>query len=236
MAYRTFEDLKDQIEMETDLEGEEFVQPEEMVGFLNSGVTVCEAEIIKLGLREKYLQGEAYISTVANQQDYDFPDDIIDTKLRKVIYRNGATKYEVTPMIDEDQYLDEDILSSSPSNDHQYQIYKDADDDLWKFRLTPKPSTTVSNAIRCIYWRSLNRMEDADDDETLCDVPKICEEFILSYVRRKVYKKEQGLSLQIEGQELDSMLQLMRETLQGQIADPNIDKVEMDLGIYQEMS
>lgn len=236
MAYRLFSDIRTQVEMETDTEGEDFIQPLEMVGFLNSAITVVESEIIKLGLREKYLQGEAYISTVSGTADYDLPSDIIDTKIRKAIYRNGSITYELEPMINEDQYLKEDIYNQYSANEqYQYQIYKKQSDDKWKIRLTPKASATVTDAIRVIYWRSLNRMIDQNDESTLCDVPKVCEEFILSFVRRKIYKKEKNLGLQIEGSELDSMLQLMRDTLSGQIADPNIDKAEMDLTIYQEM-
>ena len=237
MAYRTFADLRTQIEMETDTEGEEFIQAPEMVGFLNSAVTIVESELIKIGLREKYLQGEAYISTVANQADYDLPADMIDTQIRKIIYRNGSIKYEVKPLLDEDQYLKEDIYNDYSANEiYWYQLYKDSTSDELKLRLTPKASNTVSNALRVIYWRDLNRMINEDDTTTKCDVPWVCYEFIISYCRRKVYKKELGLSVNIEQEELNSMLALMRETLQQQLADPNVNLVYMDTTVYEEMS
>lgn len=237
MAYRTFADLRTQIEMETDTEGEEFIQPLELVGFFNSAVTIAESEIIKLGLREKYLQGDATISTVSGTADYGLPSDIIDSKIRKIIYRNGAVKYEIEPMLRESQYLDEDIYNDYSANEqYQYQIYKDVTTDEPMLRLTPKASATVTNALRVIYYRDLNRMIDENDTTTKCDVPQVAYEFILSYVRRKIYKKELGLSVSIEQAELDSMLLLMRETLQGQIADPNVDVVDMDTSIYGEMS
>jgi len=237
LAYRTFADLRTQIEKETDTEAEEFIQPTEMVGFINSAVSIVEAELIKIGLREKYLQGEAYISTVSGQADYDLPTDIVDTEIRKIIYRNGSIKYEVKPLLREDQYLAEDIWNEYSANEvYGYQLYKDQTDDEFKLRLTPKASNTVTNALRVIYWRQLNRMIDENDTTTKCDVPKICEEFILSYCRRKVYKKETSQALGIEKAELDEMLGLVRETLQQQIADPNVNLVDLDLSIYGESS
>jgi hypothetical protein len=237
MAYRTFADLRSQILVETDTEGEDFIQPTELVGFLNSAVTVAESEIIKLGLREKYLQGEAYISTVTNQADYDLPSDMVDTQIRKIIYRNGSIKYEIKPLLDEDQYLKEDIYNDYSANEsYWYQLYKDQSSDALKLRLTPKASNTVANALRVIYWRSLNRMIDENDTTTNCDVPWVVYEFILSYVRRKIYKKELNMSTEMEQGELDSMLALTRETLQQQIADPNVNMIDMDVTIYGEMS
>lgn len=237
MAYRTFADLRTQIEKETDTEAEEFIQPTEMVGFINSAVTIVEAELIKIGLREKYLQGEGYISTVSGQADYDLPTDIVDQEIRKMIYRNGAIKYEIKPLLREDQYLAEDIYNDYSANEqYWYQLYKDQTTDEFKLRLTPKASNTVSNAIRIIYWRQLNRMASETDTTTKCDVPKICEEFILSYCRRKIFKKETNQSTAIEKEELDEMLGLMRETLQQQIADPNVNLIDLDLSIYGEMS
>lgn len=236
MAYRTFADLRTQVERELDIEDEQFIQPEELTGYFNSAVTIVESEIIKLGLREKYLQTEAFVSVTAGVADYDLPTNIIDTKIRKIIYRNGSIIYEVEPLKNEEQYLLEDIYNQYSANEqYWYQIYK-LTGNQWKLRLTPKASATVTNALRVIYYKDLNRLPVATDTTTECDVPWICYEFILSYVRRKVYKKETHVNTATEQAELDQMLQLMRETLQGQIADPNIDTIDLDTSIYEEMS
>lgn len=232
MAYKTFGALSSQVSKELDIEDEEFIQSTELVGYFDSGVRVVEAELIKLGLREKYLQDEAFISTVAGQADYSLPPNIIDTKIRKLVYRNGPTIYTMNPMKNEDMYQAEDILNLYESSEwYMWELYKLTEE--YTLRIVPKASLSVANAIRVIFYKDLNRFVA---DSTNCDMPEICYEFLLSYVRYRVYKKENNALLSDEKEYLASTLTNMRETLSGQIADPTIDLIDQDLSIYTEMS
>lgn len=232
MAYKTFGELKTKLEKEIDIEEEEFVQPEELVGYFDSAVSIVEAEIIKLGLRERYLTTESYISTVSGTADYSLPTDIIDSKIRKVTYIDGNLIYTVKPITGEEQFEAEDILNlNSASQYHRYKLIKIGEDPT--FRLVPKAGKTVTNALHMRYEKDLNRY---DDDDTSCDVPTICYEFILSYVRYRVYLKETHANVPAESATLKDMLQLMRETLQGQVNDPDMDVIDQDLSAYEEMS
>lgn len=233
MAYRTFGELKTQVEKELDLELEDFVQETEMWGYFNSAVTIVESEIIKLGLREQYLKQEDFISIVSGTADYNLPTGCVATKIRKMIYRNGTTIYKLRPFTDEDSYEVEDVANQASvgSEYYRYSIYKDGED--YKFRFTPEPQTSVSNAVRVIFWKSLNRYTDDDDN---CDVPDICVEYILSHVRYKCMKKEVHVNKADEVGELAALKQLMVETLQNQIADPDADEIEQDLSHYEEMT
>lgn len=234
MAYRTFGDLSQQVQRELDIEDEEFIQPQELIQYFNSGVTVVESEIVKLGLREKYLQGEDFISLVQGQQDYDLPADIVINKIRKIIYREGTIIYTLKPLKGESSYEAEDVLNVNTGGDYYfYMIYRDQASDTNKLRLVPKATKSLADGLRIIYFVDLNRY---DDDNTECDIPEVCYEYLLSYVRLRVYMKETHVNTAGEKQMHDSLIQLMRETLQGQVADPEMDMIDQDLSHYEEHS
>ena len=232
MAYKTFGELNTQVSKELDIEDEEFIQSSELLGYFNTGVNIIEAEIVKLGLREKYLQDEAFISLVQGQSDYSLPSDIIDTKIRKIIYRNGTIIYTMNPMKTEDSYEAEDVLSLYPGSEwYMWAIYKLTND--YTLRIVPEAALSVTDALRVIYFKDLNRYTD---DAIECDIPEICLEFLLSYVRYRVYMKETHANTEREKADMGNFLSLMRDTLSGQIADPRIDLLDQDLSHYEEMS
>lgn len=232
MAYKTFGDLRTQVSRELDIEDEEFIQPQELIEYFNSAIRMVESEIVKMGLRDKYLIVEDYINVVAGQQDYDLPADIVDTKIRKLVYRDNNTIYTLKPLKGEDSFEAEEIMNLYTSSEYYYyMIYKVGSD--YKLRLVPKASKSVTNGIRIIYFKDLNRYTD-DLDE--CDVPEICYEYILSYVRYRCYAKETHVNTEGEKGALNELLGLMRETLQGQVADPDMDLIDQDLSHYGESS
>jgi len=232
LAYKTFGDLRTQVSRELDIEDEEFIQPQELIEYFNSAIRMVESEIVKMGLRDKYLIVEDYINVVAGQQDYDLPADIVDTKIRKLVYRDNNTIYTLKPLKGEDSFEAEEIMNLYTSSEYYYyMIYKVGSD--YKLRLVPKASKSVTNGIRIIYFKDLNRYTD-DLDE--CDVPEICYEYILSYVRYRCYAKETHVNTEGEKGALNELLGLMRETLQGQVADPDMDLIDQDLSHYGESS
>lgn len=227
---KTFGDLRSQLEMELDTEDEGFVQETELQNYFNTGITIIESEIVKLGLREKYLQKETFVSTVANQSDYAIPTDIVANKIRKMIYRNGNTIYPIKPLRTEDSYETEDVYNVyAPSEYYRYSIYKTGELNI--LRLTPKALLSVSNAIRLVYFAKLNRFTA---DSVNCDIPDICYEYLLSYVRYRVYGKETHPNTAMERGDQMALLTLLRETLQNQVADPDMDLLDGDYSHYEE--
>lgn len=234
MANKTFGQLKAEVQLETDTEAEDFVQATELKNYFDSGIRIVEAELIKAGVRDKYLQKEATISIVSGTAAYDLPADIIDTKIRKIIYRNGiADIYELTPATREDSYLEQDVNRIQNTNVlMQYMVYKTT--NKYQIQLTPIPSVSVANALRIIYWADLNRYST---DAIECDIPEICYEFLMAHVRYRISKKERhGQMMAAEASERELALNLMRETLAGQLADPKGDEIEMDFSIYEDMN
>ena len=233
MAFKTFGELQAEVQADLDLEAEEFINGIEFQNYFNSGIRRVEAEIIKLGLREQYLKDEAFVSTVQGQKDYALPTDIIDTKIRKIVFRDGTNIYTVHPIRGESSYEEEDIVNITPSatDRHAFDIIKTSSD--WVLRLVPTPTKAVANALRILYFKDLNRFTASTDE---CDVPEYCYEYLLSYVRYRCYKKEGHPNTLEEKEELGDHLITMRETLQGQISDPDIDLVDKDFTHYEEMN
>lgn len=220
--------------MEMDTEDETFIQTAELQGYFNSGITIIESEIVKLGLREQYLKKEAFVSTVQDQTDYVIPTDIVANKIRKVVYRNtsGNIVYTVRPLRSEASFETEDVYALYAASEYyRYQLYKVG--ELNKFRITPRALSAVSNAFRIIYFGKLNRYTS---DSVNCDIPDVCYEYLLSYVRYRVYGKESHKNTAGERLDLGNLLTLMRETLQNQVADPEMDELDGDFTHYEEMT
>ena len=233
MSYRTFGDLSTQLKQEIDIEVEEFIQPTELINYFNTGMNLIEAELMKIGQKDEYLKGEAFVSFVAGTDEYDLPSDIVYEKIRKIIYReSNSLIYELKKMSVESKYETQDVLRVYNSTDYyQYDLYQVS--GVWKIRIYPSVVNTISNALRIIYWRVINRYTD---DLTECNVPSICYDYLLSYIRYRVYLKETHVNTPHEEKQLMAFRQLMIETLQNQVEDPDTTKNDLDLSIYEEFS
>lgn len=231
MIYRTFGDLKLQLEQEMDTEGEEFVGEAELRNYFNSGIIMLESNLIKLGLREKYLQGEAFVSTITGQADYDLPPDIVINKIRKIVYRNMTNAYTLQPVRTEESYACEDNLTGEASEYYKYALYKIG--NIQKIRLIPTPRIAIPGALRVIYFKSLQRFTV---DSDLCDLPDVGYEALLSYVRYRVYAKESHVNTPDEKQNLSTLVGMFIDTMQNQVADPDIEMLDQDFSHYSEMN
>lgn len=233
MAYRTFGDLRAQVERELDLEGEEFVSQTEMIGYWNRAVTVAESHLITLGLKDKYFLGRAQLSITQGLEEYDLPATIYGNKIIKVIYRVGATFYTVLPLDSKDMFENYEYLNNFSTTDFYRYMITHTTPGSQKFLLVPKALQTQVNAITIWFSRNANRYAvDAD----VCDFPALAYEFLSAFVKEKVYEKESHVNY--EGSKSDRMEkeQLMQSVLSGQISDNEMTVVEQDLSAYQESS
>jgi len=233
MAYKTFGDLRTQLEKELDLEGEEFVAPSEMIGLWNRAVSVAESHLITLGLKDKYFLGRASISTVLGQEEYAIPDSMYGNKIIKIIYQVGATLYTLLPLDSKDMFENYAFLNSYSSTDFYRYMITHTTPGSQKLLLVPKARETLTNPITIWFSRSANRYAvDAD----VCDFPAIVYEFLSAFVKEKVYEKESHINF--EGARADRMEkeQLMQSVLAGQITDSQMSLIEQDLSAYQESS
>lgn len=233
MAFKTLADLRSKIERDLDLEAEEFVQPEEAIEYINDAISIAEAHIIKLGLRDKYFHTRAQISLITGQEDYDLPANVYANKINKIVYERGATLYTLRPIDSSEMYEDIQFLNKYVTTDfYRYLIRHDAP-GVEKLQIVPKARIDVVNGLTVWYFRDANKLAL---DTDICDLPEICYQFIYQYFRVRTYEKEKGTAWQLALADLEKITELMIETLTQQITDSTLTEVEKDMTIYQEHS
>jgi len=233
MAFKTFGDLRLRLEKELDLEGEEFISPDEMIGYWNHAVSVAESHIITLGLRDKYFLARAKLSTVQGEEEIALPSDIYANKLLKIIYRDGATFYTLLPLSSKDMFEDYEFLNNYSGSDNYRYMITHTTPGQEKFLLVPAARESRTDVMTIWYFRDANRYTvDAD----ICDLPEIAYEYLHAYVRSQCYSKESHVNFDASVQDAAVKEQLMISVLSGQIADNEMSKMEIDLTSYQESS
>jgi hypothetical protein len=233
MAYKTKLQVVNKIELDLDLEEEEFIQPDEMTGYINDAITIIEAHMNTLGLKDRYYYKRATLNLVQGTADYSLPTDLYEHKIREIVYSNGPTIYRVMPL-DKDMTEEEIELANlyQTTDYYKYRIRSDSSAST-VLQLIPAARETASSVIKIGYFRDLARVSlDAD----LVEVPEISLQWLYQYVKVKVYEKESHANYQSAVAELEKLEELMLSTLQGQLADSKTQALEMDKTIYEEMS
>ena len=233
MAYKTKLQVVTKINKDMDLEGEEFIQADEMTEYVNDGITVVEAHMNTLGLRDRYYYKVATISLIQGTADYAVPSDLYEHKIREVVYANGPTIYRVKPM-DKDS-SEEEIKRLNLYQTTDYYNYRVRSDSSTStvFQIIPVARETLADGITIGYFRDIARVSaDADPVE----IPDIALLWLYQYVKTKVYEKESHANYNASTMELMKLEELMLSTLQGQLADSKSQVIEMDKSIYQEFS
>lgn len=233
MAFKTLVQLKSKIERDLDLEAEEFIQPEEMVEYINDAIAMAEAQIVKLGLRDKYFLTRAKVSIVEGQEDYDLPVNIYANKIVKIIYENGATLYTMKPIDAKEMFEDIQFLNKYVTTEFYRYLIRHDTPGVEKLQIVPKGRLSVVDAMTIWFYRDSNKLED---DADICDLPEICYQFIYQSVRTRVYEKEKGQAWQVAKEDLAVINNLMIDTLTQQIVDADLTEVEKDMDIYGEHS
>lgn len=231
MAYKTFGELNTQLQKELDLQGEDFISDSEMIGIWNRAVSVAEAHLITLGLKDKYFLGRDTISLVSGTEEYALPSTIFGNKIIKVIYRVGSDFYVVSPLESSTMFEDYEFIKNFSTSEEYKYLITHSTPATQKFLLVPPSRITQSAALTLWFSRSANRYAvDAD----VCDFPDICYEFLSAFVKEKCYEKESHVNY--DGAKADRMEkeQLMQSILAGQITDNAMTAMEMDTSSYEE--
>jgi hypothetical protein len=233
MAYKTKLQVVTKIKRDLDLEEEEFIQPEEMTEYINDAITIIEAHINTLGLKDQYFLTRTTLSLVNGTADYALPTNLYEGKIKEVVYSNGATIYKVQPMTRSSSAEEIEHLNRySTTEYYKYRIRNDSSSAVY-FQLIPRSRETASNVIILEYFRDLARVS-ADAD--LVEVPDIALQYLYQFVRVKVYEKEGSALLPNAKEDLGKIEALMISTLEGQLADDSNNYLELDKSIYGESS
>lgn len=233
MAYKTKLQVVTKIERDLDLEEEEFIQDSEMTEYINDAITIIEAHINTLGLRDQYFLTRTTLSLVNGTADYALPTNLYEGKIKEVVYSNGATIYKVNPMNRSSSAEEIEHLNRySTTEYYRYRIRNDSSSAIY-FQLIPAARETASDVIIIEHFRDLARVS-ADAD--LVEVPEISLQYLYQFIRVKVYEKEGSALLANAKEDLNKIEALMISTLEGQLADDANNFLELDKSIYGESS
>jgi len=98
MKFYTWAEIKAKVQRDLDIESEVFVNDAELLGYCNDAIDEAEAEI--MGVYSDYFLARETITLVSGTETYSLPSDIFAHKVRRVMYNNGSSVYEIRRMRD----------------------------------------------------------------------------------------------------------------------------------------
>lgn len=147
MIYKTYQDLRREVEQSLDLEEELYIAPSEMLRYANEAIEEAEAEI--QNIHENYLKTKAPLWFVPNRAVYAYPSNIYAQKIRGIHYQNGADRYEVRRIRRYHQasrIADAEYLQDT-SDFYRWDQRNDSPTSGAKIFLVPTPQETSGTAI-----------------------------------------------------------------------------------------
>jgi hypothetical protein len=227
MSFKTYAVIRQKVERDLDLEDEVHISSAELMGYANEGIK--EAESIILSIVEDYFLDRTTITLESGTAEYDFPSDIFADKIRKLVYRNGATVYTI-PRIRSSYGFEAIERMTSGANSGtslQYLMTNDLSSGR-KITFYPTPQES-GELIACWYIRNAREVT-ADSD--VVDIPEF-HKFIEQYMKVRCYEKEMHPNLAQAQAWLDRERERMVLALTNRVPDDD-DTLEMDLSFYGE--
>lgn len=221
MQLTTYGTAKAKVELDLDIQGDTVIDEDEMLSLFNSAVDDCEAIIHQL--HEDYFLTSDYVALVDGTSDYDMPDNIYANKIRKVYYKSGTTKYEVTkikimgiPLVDdEDEYM--------------YNIENNTGAAGTRFIVYPESRETDSTVMRRWFVRNATILTS---DASVIDIPEFIN-YIYAHVKFWISVKIGHPRMVVYKSEMDAQDVSLRNTLNSMIEDSNTT-IEPDLSFYED--
>lgn len=230
MEYLTLADIRLKVEEDLDMQGEDFVQSGELLGYINAGIDEAESEIHTT--YEDYFLAKAELDLVNGTEEYSLPSNIFANKIRCLIYKNSNIIYEIKRMRSRNAFLMREMVNLYPSSsDHSYMITNSSGTSKPKILLVPPAQETRTSGLVLWYIRNANKLVLETDS---CDIPEFVE-FVIQFAKCEVLKKEGHPNLQTELIERERLRKLMIDTLSNMVPDGD-NTVEMDLSHYEEMN
>lgn len=224
---------KTKIEKDLDLESEDFVQDEEMLGYFNEAIREAEAEVI--GIDPDYFLTSTYLPLEFGESLYGLPNGIYAKKIRSIIYNNGSLVYEIKQIRGVKKFLERaDLIIANPTNIYQYMVLNDSDEGF-QIELSPPSKETSASNVRIWFVRKVAELTGVGEEYIDKDIPE-CTNFVYSYVKGKCKQKEAGGEMPADARaEIDKQRQIFVDSLSTPIPDDD-NEVLKDTSIYEESS
>lgn len=230
---KTYQQIETKVLKDLDLEDETFIGTgvdSEMMGYCNEAIKTAEGIIHEL-CEDYFLCPGTAISLVAAQADYALPTDIYADKIRKLIYANGPTIYDVKRMQKRDGFVEiavENLYNTSML--YSYLLVNSLSAGR-KIRIVPTPQSAESSVITPWYIREARQVAALSDE---VDIPEF-HSFIEKYMKVQCLAKEMlgSPSHQMAVRDLEKEESRMIASLTNRVPDED-DEIEMDLSFYRD--
>ncbi len=227
MSFKTYGQIKTKVELDLDLQDEDFIQADELLGYCNEAIKALEAII--LDLCEDYFLDSESLSLVSGTSDYTLPTDMFADKIRKVVYANGNDVYEVKRMRYSKDFsnLAWDTQLGNQGQRYRYIVTNDSAAGR-KIKFSPLPN--VSGAFITM-WYLRNAAQVTADADTV-DIAEFYG-YIEQFMKVRCYEKESNPKLTFAAQALEAERTLVVNTLSDRFPDDDTE-IEQDLSHYDE--
>lgn len=235
--YWTLAEIRKKIQQDLDLEGEVFIQPDELVNYINQAIDEAEAEIHSI--YEDYFISWYFPLLVAGQREYSLPSDIYAHKIRKIIFSDDQSKtYEIARIPESEKFADIALTERFRSTEFYRYLITNREPGNPKIYVVPaiRESDTGASAdgqsrMRIWYLRNANRLEQ---DADVCDIPEFVH-FVIAYAKLRCLEKEGHPNTVIWTQHVERQRRLMIDTLTNMIPDGET-LIEPNMMHYDELS
>lgn len=228
----TLAEIRSKIEKDLDLEGEVFVQPDELVNYINEAIDEAEAEIHTI--YEDYFLTDYYIPLVTDESLYDLPPEIYAHKIRKIVYSDNQSKtYEVSRVPEASKFSDIALTERFRSTEFYRYIIKNTIPGQPQMYFVPaiRGTDNGSNLMRVWFLRNANRLEV---DSDICDIPEFVH-FVIACAKLRCLEKEGHQNMMYWDQQTERLRRRMIDTLSNMVPDGET-RVEPDLMFYENLS
>lgn len=226
--YWTYLEMKTKVKNDTDTQSETFVSDTELLGFFNEAIDEMEKEVHKLN--EDYFLSSAPLTLVSGTEEYALPANIYAMKIRGLVYRKGAQVYPIKRLRDWNKLENYEFNKTAQGS---YQLYnylvKNSTAGAPRIVITPLPNESGA-FVQVWYIRVANELS-VDGD--ICDIPEAAN-FIMQYVKCKIYEKEHNPIMQKASADLAEMKANVLTSLSEKTPD-NDTEIQPDYSYYTDM-
>lgn len=220
----------EKIEKDYDLQDEQFIEREELLGYINEAIREAEAEIHKLNLEAQYFLASTDLTLVQGSGEIDLPADIYATKIRAIQYDTNDRQYEIFRFTGPKAFEEFQWLRRYGTGTSYYKyLLTNNQADGPKIQLAP---VAQESGVCGTIWYIRNALELSDDTD-VCDIPEFVS-FVIQFAKDKCANKERGMPDAPPSAALTQQRQLMIDTLTEQVPDGMSGVIAKDLSHYED--
>lgn len=248
MKLWTFAEVNQKVRADLDLQSEDFITPDEMVGYVNEAIHEAESEIMKIN--EDYFLQYGNLTLVLGGTILTLPADIYGQKIRGLMYSQGSVQYPIRRVRGGNKFQAVTMIDTyGLSDDYMYLLVNSTAGTQSKIRLTPPSREASTTNVTIWYIRSAQRIPQASELiptilptapnsaaqlATILDIPEFST-FIIDFTKCKCLMKETDPRLTEQAAIMESQRQMMIQTLTEQVPDDD-NFILPDMSFYSESS